>query len=322
MKFILSFFLFTLIILGFFTALVTTVDPYSKLGNNPWGFVTKAVAQSRENKFIMLENSKTKYEAYILGSSAAHRFPTKTVKEITGFETFNYSAQHTTPEDYLAMLRHIMSKGTPKLIMLQIGFVELDQNYKTDNRLYNSSLAKYLREQTKPKTLFDNNYFTLDAIRDSFRVIYVNKWGEALHSKYTEHGNYEYEKQTDTQVKLQQSSYAGWELDTNRLDVLKQIFDLCEKHNTRLILFTAPLAYDHFEIAVTHPKYPEYIKSLNKVFGGFWNFHTESIKNYSSYKEFHNSTHMTHEFSDLLLRRILTGKPEDLGEYVSPQKNN
>lgn len=313
MKFIISFSLFTILFLGLLTGLVVSVDPYDKLGNNPWNFATKAVAQSRENKFILLENAKTSYEAFILGSSAAHRFPTRVVKELTGLETFNYAAQHTTPEDYLAMLRHILTKAKPKLIFLQIGFVELDENYATDNRLYNSSLKQYLRGVNRPDTLFDNNYFTLDAIRDSLRVIYVNNWGKALHSKYLEHGDYVYEKPKDEGVKLQQSSYGDWNLSRERVEILKEIKILCEQNNIRLIVFTAPLSFEHFKIATSHPKHSLYLKTLADTFGEVWNFHTEAIKKYSSYQEFHNSTHMTHDFSEILLRRMLTQKPQDLG---------
>lgn len=315
MKFIQSFFLFTTLILALLVGLVVSVDPYSKLGNNPWGFETKAVAQSRENKFILFENSKTNYEAFLLGSSAAHRFPTKVIKELTGYEAFNYSAQHTDPEDYIAMVRHILSKAKPKLILLEVGFVEMDVNYETDNRLYNSSLMQYLREKEPPKTIFNNNYFTLDAIRDSLRVIFVNNFGKARHTKYREHGNYEYEAPTKGPVKIQQSSYENWALSDERVDLLLEIKALCLKNNIKLIVFTAPLAYEHYKIAKAHPGHQEFLKTLGQIFGSFWNFHTESIKDYSTYKEFHNSTHMTHDFSEVLLRRMLVGTPKELGEF-------
>jgi hypothetical protein len=313
MKFLITFILFTLIFLGFFVGLVTSVDPYSKLGNNPWGFKTKAVAQSRENKFILVENAKIKYEAFIFGSSAAHRFPTSKVKELTGFNTFNYAAQHTNPDDYLAMVRHAFDKHTPKLIMLQIGFVEMSETYKTDNRLYNSSLLKYLREAKQPDSLFDNNYFTLDAIRDSFRVIFVNKFGKALHSNYLEHGDYKYEKLKPGLIKIQQSSYANWKLSKKRIDTIDKIKKLCKDHNTRLVIFTAPLSYEHYKIVKATAGHDQYIKYLAENFDESWNFHDESIKNYSSYKEFGNSTHMTSEFSGILLERMLGNQHPQLG---------
>lgn len=305
MRFLITFTLFTIIFLGFFVGLVTTVDPYSKLGNNPWGFKTKAVAQSRENKFILLENSQTKYEAFLFGSSAAHRFPMEKMKELTGYESFNYAAQHTNPDDYLAMVRHAFDKHTPKLILLQIGFVEMSDTYKTDNRLYNSSLLKYLREAKKPDTLFDNNYFTLDAIRDSFRVIFVNKFGKALHSNYLEHGNYKYEVNKSGTVKLQQSSYPDWKLSQTRVKTVEAIVELAHKNGAKVIGFTAPLSYEHYKIAKSTPGHDDYIQFMESAFDEFYNFHTEEIKEHSGPADFHNSTHMTHEFSAKLLEKML-----------------
>lgn len=316
MKFIKLFFLFSLIILALLVTLVVTVDPYSKLGNNPWGFKTKAVAQSRENKFILFENSSKNYEAFILGSSTAHRFPMRVLKELTGFESFNYSAQHTNPEDYIAIIRHIFDKKKPKLILLEVGFIDMSENYKTDNRLFNSSLFKYLRDQQKVDTIFDNNYFTLDAIKDSFRVIFVNNFGKALHSNYREDGNYKYEPPVPGPVAIQQSSYPDWKLSKYRVELLAEIQKICDENNTRLIVFTAPLSYEHSKIAINTPGYPSFLEALTSTSKEVWNFHDESIKNYSTYKEFSNSTHMTEEFSALLLKRMLTGKPE-IGKLIT-----
>jgi RNase H-fold protein (predicted Holliday junction resolvase) len=320
MKFLLLFSLSTITFLGFFMGLVTSVDPYSKLGNNPWGFKTKAVAQSRENKFILLENSKNKYEAFIFGSSAAHRFPTSKVKELTGLHTFNYAAQHTNPDDYLAMVRHAFDKHAPKLILLQIGFVEMSETYKTDNRLFNSSLLKYLREIKREDTFFENNYFTLDAIRDSFRVIFVNNFGKALHSNYVEHGDYKFEKLNKGAVKVQQSSYPNWRLSKERIAVIKEIQKICNDNGTRLIVFTAPLSYEHYKVAKATKGHNDFIKYLRTHFKESWTFHKESIKSFSTYKEFHNSTHMTKEFSATLLERMLGNSQVELGEKISDFK--
>jgi hypothetical protein len=313
MKFTISFFLFSLFILSVFVGLITSVDPYDKLGNNPFGFKTKAVAQSRENKFILFENSTKNYEALIIGSSTAHRFPTATVEELTGLKTFNYAAQHTTPEDYIAILRHALSKTKLKRIFLQVGFIEMNEFYETDNRLFNSSLNKYLGVKKPHKNLFDNNYLTLDAIRDSLRVIYVNKFGKAIHSNYVEDGNYKKEKLIPGPVKLSQSSYGEWKMNESRVTLLEEFRDLCLKNNIQLDVFTAPLSWQHIQIAHKAQGYQEYITTLKKVFGNFWDFHHDSLKEYSTYKEFRNSTHPTPYLSEQLLIRMITGKGPIIG---------
>ena len=68
--------------------LVVAVDPYDKLGINLFGFKTKAVASSRDNKFYMLESSKIPYEAFIIGSSTAHKYHTEDLERLTGLKTF------------------------------------------------------------------------------------------------------------------------------------------------------------------------------------------------------------------------------------------
>ena len=314
MKFLISFILFSILFLASLAALIISVDPYDKLGNNPFGFETKAVAQSRENKFIMFDNSKEKYEAVILGSSTAHRIPTQIVQELTNLKTFNYSAQHTSPEDYLAIIRHIISKNIPRHIFLQIGFIEMNKNYKTDNRLYNSSLNKFLTGK-QSETLFDNNYFTLDAIRDSLRVIYVNKFGEALHSNYTEDGNYKKETLKPGPVKFSQAGYGAWELDQKRVGFLREIKQMCIKNKIALTVFTAPLSYPHILLAQKAQGYQEYIAVMKKTFGSFWDFHHISLKPYDTYKEFQNSSHPTKEFSAEMMRRMITGKGLSIGIY-------
>lgn len=132
-----------------------------------------------------------------MGSSAAHRYRTKDVEEITGLKTFNYALQHTTPEDYLAITRHIFKKQKPKLIFLQMDFYALNKNFKVDPRLYNSPLKKYLKSDQNnyfDSKAISNTYLTLDALRDSVRVIGVNLFSKPRHI-YLEHGDYPKEKQ-------------------------------------------------------------------------------------------------------------------------------
>ena len=316
MKFILQFIFFALIITTSLLTLVISVDPYEKLGFNPWGFKSKAVTQSRQSKFLMLDNSDTRYQAFILGSSAAHRFATKDLKSLTLLSSFNYAVQHTTPEDYLAIVRHIIDKKAPGLILLQIGFAELDQNYKTDNRLFNSSLFSYLRQKKKPHVLFDDNYFTLQAINDSLKVIYVNNWGKIRH-EYLIHGDYRQEKTFTGKPKIQQSSYPNWTLSQERVEILRKIKKICQQNNIKLIVFTAPLSYEHYKVAISSQGYNQYIQALQEIFGSFWNFHHESIKEYDDRKYFHNSTHMTKDFSKILLERMLSNQHSQLGNYVT-----
>ena len=318
MGFIKTFFLTILLFGGLCAGLIISVDPYEKLGINIWNFKTKAVAQGRENKYQEFENSKIKYEAFILGSSAAHRYPTQKLKELTGLESYNYAVQHTTPDDYLAITRHILSKAKPKLIILQSDFTDLDKNFAVDNRLHNSSLNQFLDPQAKKNnSLFTNTYFTLKALNDSLKVFYVNWFGKAAHT-YLKHGNYKKEKVVKKAVKLQQSDYRHYDLSQQRIEKMKELQQIALDNHIRLIVLTAPLSYEHFLLIENKEhnkvKHQEYLQAMKSVFKELYNFEHESIKNYSDYRFFHNSTHPTKELSILVLERILTDKHVSLGE--------
>lgn len=308
MSFIKVFTFSTIILLGTFAGLITAIDPYDKLGNNLFGFETKAVAQSRENKFYMYEASTKPYTAFILGSSAAHRYPTQKLDELTGLLSFNYAVQHSTPIDYLAIIKHILSKNSPKLILIQLDFAALDNSYKVDNRLFNSPLKKYLKEDTnRTKPLFDNSNFTLEALRDSFRVIFVNLFGEARHI-YLEDGNYIKEKINKGPVKTRQSGHSKYSFSTERMQVLKNIKELCERNQIKLIVLTAPIAIKHLEkiwkSKKTKKMHQKYKNELRSLFPNFFDFSNESMRKYNSSRYFHDSVHPTKDMSEIILESI------------------
>lgn len=305
--FFLTFFLF----FSLSVALITGVDPYDRLGNNIFGFKTKAVAQSRENKFRMFDSSKKEYEAFILGSSAAHRYRTKTVEELTGLKTYNYAVQHSTPIDFLAITKHILSKSQPKLVLLQLDFSVLDENYSVDNRLFNSPLKKYLqKDEVKESAWLDNNYFTLEALIDSFRVFYVNYFGKARHI-YLEDGNYIYKQPKKVEkIRIRAGSSVNYKFSKQRYSHLLQIKNLIESNGGKLIIFLAPVSYGHYKKVITEEKpreiHQDLVKSLSSDFSNFHNFQTEWLKDYNSYLYYHDSLHPTHEMSDIVLNKILT----------------
>ncbi len=309
MNFIKIFLLSSFIIITIFGGLIIGVDPYDKLGINFFGMKTKAVAQSRENKYYMFESSKKDYKAFILGSSAAHRYPTKTLKELTGLETFNYAVQHTTPIDYLAIIKHILSKSRPELIILQLDFSGLDKRYFVDKRLYNSPLKKFLKqEEIKDTSLFENNYFTLEALRDTLRVFYVNWFGEARHI-YLPDGNYIDEKILIGPVKIKQRHNHNYKFDYSRIEVLKEIQEICDQNQIKLYAIAAPMSYEHLLQIFNDPHvnkiHQKFIQELDGSFTHFTNFQTKEMDKYNSTRYFHDSVHPTKEMSSLILQKTI-----------------
>ena len=71
-------------------------------------------------------------------------------------------------------------------------FEVLNNNVETDDMFFSCPLNAYLNEmpaEEKKTDLFNNSYLTLEAIGDSFKVIWVNLFGKALHA-YLEDGNH------------------------------------------------------------------------------------------------------------------------------------
>lgn len=323
MKFIISFLLFSLIITSSLVALTCSVDPYEKLGVNLFGFKTKAVAQSREIKFRMLESSRNDYGAFILGSSAAHRFNTETITKLTGLKAFNYAVQHSTPEDYQAMINHILQKNTPKLIYIQVGFNELNKNFQTDNRLYNSSLAHYLNDtKVREKTLFDFDYFTLAAIGDTFKVIWVNLFGKAAHNVYIKDGNYKKEKNLKGKVKLSQSSYPNYTISEERVLILKLIVQKLKRKDIKVKFFTSVLSIEHLNKIKRNPHltkmHEQFLHQLKGLKVQFYDFHSQKLEDYNSTKFFRDSAHISKSFSDKILEDLNRTQNLEIGSVFLP----
>ena len=333
MNFIKTFFLTAFVLMSLTLGFIYSIDPYDKYGINIFGLETKAVAMARENKFNMFEHSKKNYEAFILGSSAAHRMHTSDIETATGYKTFNYAVQHTTPEDYLAITRHILSKTTPKLILLQLDFYGLDANFPTDTRFYTSPLKDYLDgdEVTKTeKSWLDQDYLTLDAISDSFKVVWVNAFGKARHL-YLEDGNYQKEKPFMGDVKITQFGYENFKIDEKRIKYLETIRKLCEEKGVKLVVWTAPYSYEHWQRIVQDRNYRKYLISyktrLIQTFGEIYDFNNAGIKEYSTSEYFRDSTHASRELFQVVVQKIFkpdTGKfPEGFGhKFVRPADVN
>ena len=319
MRFITTFVLTSLFLASTLYGLILAVDPYNKFGNNLFGFESKAVDFARENKFKQVEHAKVDYTGFLMGSSSAHRYMTKEINRLTGLIFYNYSTQSATPEDFIAMTRHVRTKFKPKLLLLSMEFEGLNKNTKTDDMFYSSPLKNYLNEvpaeQLKTE-LFNNTYLTLEAISDSFKVIWVNLFAKARHV-YLEHGDYIAGPRSE-KIVVKQFSYPDYQLDLKRIDYLKTIKSLGERHGFEVIVFTSPLSYEHLlrinANADLKNKHAELKAVLVSIFGEIHDFQNEGIKPYNDTKYFSDSNHPTHEFSTIVLERIfgneLPGNPE------------
>lgn len=325
MKYIKAFFLTAFLLFSALYGFILMIDPYDKFGFNPLKMKTKAVAMARENKFNVFEHTKKNYEAFIIGSSAAHRINTSDIKRITGFETYNYALQHTSPDDYLAILNHILSRAKPKLILLQMDYTNLDKNFKTDTRFYISPLYKYLKgdvEKKKESTLFDADYLTLEAIRDSFKVLWVNWLDKARHI-YVKDGNYEDEPTPPNPIKVNQFHGENYLIDEVRIGYLKEIKRLCDQNEIKLIVFTAPVSWAHYQRILNTPHVKLgmelYKKNIALIFGEVQDFMNDSVESFNTTEFFLDSSHPSRKFSNMMIEKILNNNDfgiENFGKKI------
>ena len=310
MKQIIIFFLTTIILTSALLGFIFAVDPYDKYGNNPFALKTKAVAMARENKFNMIEYGKKQYGLILLGSSSAHRFHTDDLKAYTGLTSFNYAVQHTTPEDYLAVTRHILKKQKPKMLMLQMDFYALNKNFPTDTRFYTSPLKPYLvgNVQAEPdQAWLDQDYFTLGAISDSFKVIWINFFGKVRHL-YLEDGNYQKEKPFSGPIQVTQFAYKDYETDSVREGYLREIKKLCDENSIKLVVWTTPYSLEHFNMIRTNKEinaaYERYVASLESIFGKVVDFADYTEQKFNSDQYYFDSSHPNRAMSEEVLKKL------------------
>lgn len=317
-KFIKTLFTTMLATLIILTCFVCLIDPYDKLHINLFHFKTKAVAFPRENKFILLENAKKNYEAFIIGSSVGQQYFTGEVKKLTGYNAFNYTVHTGSPDDEILITKHILDKTQPKLIILTLNFIELNENYPIDNQLSDSSLMKYAqKEVSHEKPLFDNNYFTLKAINDALRVVYVNYTGKTIHN-YTEDGDMIYKiPEKNKPIRVWIDSINHYKFSKRRLDELKEIQNLCNKNKVRLVVIINPIAKEYLdyieENKIFKQIHREYKEKVASLFDEVYDFQNKSILPYSNSENFFDSVHPTREFSTIILNVVFKSVPLGLG---------
>lgn len=312
MKQLKIFFFSSALLLVTLTALVYSIDPYDRYGFNVFKFATKAVAMSRENKFNLIEYQKKQYDVFQLGSSAAHRFNTEDIVKATGMSAFNYAVQHSYPEDYLAITRHILQHQSPKMILLQLDFDALNRLVKTDPRLYSSPLKEYLnpdrKNKDKEKTLFDSDYFTLGALNDSFKVVWVNFFNKARH-QYTQDGNYiPKETATASTSSLTRPSKGDYVICERRVNFLRELQKLCDQHHVRLVVWMTPFPHEITRQIMEDPDqkkiFDAYVSTLTGVFKEVHNTTTIAKSEYTNGFYFEDALHPARPLAKIILSQV------------------
>lgn len=287
-----------------------SVDPYDKFNINFWNVKTKAVSSYRDNKFHQIDSTNKKYDLFIIGSSRVQRFNPEYIKEITGYETFNYGVNNSKPEDLLAITKHIVHKQKPKFIFLQTDFYNLNENILMDKRLENSPLKKYLDNKVLKENdgyfyFYEKSYLTLSSVKDSLKVIYKNYIGspEITHKM---NGMFVRKKPPEI-VGLAKpyfkNEYKDYTFSKKRINYFKEIKEICLQNNIKLIVSISPMNKEHYikikSNSQLFERFIEFKKNIVDIFGDIYDFNTPCAFEYD-YPYWGDSVHPSEELSIIM----------------------
>lgn len=319
MSYIIRLFITTLILVISVYSFIISVDPYEKFGINAWGLKHKAVNSGREDKFIQIDRGQKKYDLFLLGSSRVQAFDPDYIEAKTTLKTYNYGVNNARPEDLLAITRHIIDKQNPKEIFVQIDFYMLNKSIQMHKRLKGSNLGKYLKQSsltTEKNDLqfFDPSYFTLRALKDSVKILYLNKFSEFVPTR--KKNGMRVEKMIQPgEVGLVKTyfedEYNNYQFDTDRIKNLTSIRDICAKHKVKLTVSISPVHIEHLKMILEDPNlrriFFEFKRHLVKIFGSVYDFNTSYTQEFESlywYDSVHPSEKLSNVMSDILFSSL------------------
>lgn len=175
MRFITSFLLATIIILGSIIALSILIDPRGLFGTNKF---TPLVATDRPAKLELIKNQSPAPDIIILGSSRVFKIDPETITKKTRLHAFNFGVNNAKPEEFLALAKYLIEdlKIKPQLFIVAIDHDAFDNQRIQPQTIHISKLRSKLNISKKEYlsvflTTFKEN-LTFQYIKDIGRSIY------------------------------------------------------------------------------------------------------------------------------------------------------
>ena len=256
------------------------------------------------------------------------------VEKETGYKTFNYAVYTATPEDYLAMTRHIIKTQNPKLIILHIDFYSLNESLQPTNQFFESPLFKYLNTSDQKKSnffFFPKSYLSFIALKDSIKIIEKNIKNKEKSVYLADGVSYpQYQKNKDYKLldEYWQNEYKNFKISHNRLSYLQEIQNLCQENRIKLYVSLSPVSYNHYlkiQSATILKQGERSIKmELCKIFPSYVDFFNKNIKEYSTSRYWMDSVHPSTIMATLLTYDIMSNEnnqTKKVGHYINCQKD-
>ena len=132
------------------------INPYGMYGTK---WLNPIVWSDRREKLDLLGNYPGRVELLILGSSRTMRLDPEIFQSLTGLESFNLSVNHARAEDFLALVRYVVSKTVvqkPLVVVVGLDINAFRGYYQMDNLLKYYPELFYFLEKEKSIGLTDD----------------------------------------------------------------------------------------------------------------------------------------------------------------------
>ncbi|PHR59453.1 MAG: hypothetical protein COA44_00480 [Arcobacter sp.] len=233
------------------------IDPYSMTQYNILNIPNKFARDDRKEKVAKLYTEE-RYTNMLFGSSHVYSMNPLITEKYLGGRSYNAGVGTARVEDHLGFLLYLERiKKLPKNIIIGLDFYSFNQNLETNKYFLLNDDLNFL-EQTASSDLYFSKFLSLDALRASFKTLKnflkdsqdtprFDKFGSvgtassvlSYYPQKIEHTSFDKKKVEDGYKDVKTLQYT--DISQNRLQYIKDITLLCQKHNINYTFFITPL---------------------------------------------------------------------------------
>ena len=271
-------------------------------GNLAYNVLTKMPHGTGELAKMNYQIESSEYDCYILGSSrAAHHYNPSVIAGSLGMSVYNAGCDGQGVSYADALLKAILDRHKPKIVILECGQIEIDKNW-----LEKMSVLKpyYV---THPK-VFDLALMingNTEKVKCSSALYRFNSKVFQMFKSYVFSSEDElcgYEPISASEQKVKDLSYKSNEKEYFALDstvekVLEDLVKTCKDNNIKLVVFCSPVLYDYSDVS----------RGLSDLFGDlevpFYDYSNDTSFIYHS-ELFGDYVHLNSAGANLYSRRV------------------
>lgn len=246
-------------------------------------------------KMTYVLNNPDKFDTFVFGSSRVGNIHTNNIWEA---KAYNMTYSEGLPIETLNNVKTLIKNNIiPKTIYLGVD----NLSYTIDPNTHNSaSNAPYELYANNPIKFYSYYLDPAMSIKSYFTIIYKHQYDDSYATRFYEYGwNSDYGS-TNTSYDFSHataSTGTSYRLEKT-LDEIRQLKQLCDDNNIKLVIFTNPLYYVTYDAALEQ-NYLTFLKELANIteycnFSGYNSITTDS-------SNWIDNSHYSAEVSDMVL---------------------